>query len=130
MSKTGKCLCGQVNLSYTSEPQMFFICHCTNCQGSTGSPLASIIVVPESDFHAEGVTSSYECDAKVTRSFCPNCGSQMFSRIASAPGIVAIKTGILDEQPDMQPQFSCWTQSKPEWFDLVSPELSFKQNPG
>lgn len=130
MSKTGKCLCGDVSLSYTSDPQMFFMCHCTHCQRSTGSPMASIIVVPEEAFHAEGETRSYECEAKVTRSFCTNCGSQLFSRIASAPGIVAIKTGILDEQPDMEPQFVCWTKSKPDWFEMVSPEVRFEENPG
>ena len=62
--------------------------------------------------------------------FAQNCGSQLFSRIASAPGIVAIKTGILDEQPDMEPQFVCWTKSKPDWFEMVSPEVRFEENPG
>ena len=129
MSKTGSCLCGDVSFTYKSEPGMFLMCHCTDCQKSTGSPVASIIIVPEDDFSINGSTSSYECEAKVTRSFCKICGSQIFSRIESAPGVVAIKTGVLDEQPNIKPNLVCWTKSKPNWFEINHPEIVFEENP-
>ena len=129
MSKNGSCLCGDVNFTYKSEPGMFLMCHCTDCQKSTGSPVASIIIIPEDDFSINGPTSSYECEAKVTRSFCKICGSQIFSRIESAPGIVAIKTGVLDEQPNIKPNLVCWTKSKPDWFKINHPEIAFEENP-
>ena len=129
MSKTGSCLCGDVSFNYKSEPGMFLMCHCTDCQKSTGSPVASIIIVPEDDFSINGSTSSYECEAKVTRSFCKICGSQIFSRIESAPGVVAIKTGVLDEQPNIIPNLVCWTKSKPNWFEINHPEIAFEENP-
>ena len=129
MSKTGSCLCGDVSFTYKSEPGMFLMCHCTDCQKSTGSPVASIIIVPEDDFSVNGSTSSYECEAKVTRSFCIICGSQIFSRIESAPGVVAIKTGVLDEQPNIKPNLVCWTKSKPNWFEINHPEIAFEENP-
>ena len=129
MSKTGSCLCGDDSFTYKSEPGMFLMCHCTDCQKSTGSPVASIIIVPEDDFSVNGSTSSYECEAKVTRSFCKICGSQIFSRIESAPGVVAIKTGVLDEQPNIKPNLVCWTKSKPNWFEINHPEITFEENP-
>ena len=129
MSKTGSCLCGDVSFTYKSEPGMFLMCHCTDCQKSTGSPVASIIIVPEDDFSINGSTSSYECEAKVTRSFCKICGSQIYSRIESAPGVVAIKTGVLDEQPNIKPNLVCWTKSKPNWFEINHPEIAFEENP-
>lgn len=129
MSKTGSCLCGDVKFNYKSEPGMFLMCHCTDCQKSTGSPVASIIIVPEDDFIVNGSTSSYECEAKVTRSFCKICGSQIFSRIESAPGMVAIKTGVLDEQPNIKPNLVCWTKSKPNWLEINHPEIAFEENP-
>ena len=129
MSKSGSCLCGDVSFAYKSEPGMFLMCHCTDCQKSTGSPVASIIIVPEDDFSVNGSTSSYECEAKVTRSFCKICGSQIFSRIESAPGVVAIKTGVLDEQPNIKPNLVCWTKSKPNWFEINHPEIAFEENP-
>ena len=124
MSKTGSCLCGDVSFTYKSEPGMFLMCHCTDCQKSTGSPVASIIIVPEDDFSVNGLTSSYECEAKVTRSFCKICGSQIFSRIESAPGVVAIKTGVLDEQPNIKPNLVCWTKSKPNWLNPIEQKES------
>ena len=129
MSKTGSCLCGDVSFTYKSEPGMFLMCHCTDCQKSTGSPVASIIIIPEDDFSVNGSTSSYECEAKVTRSFCKICGSQIYSRIESAPGVVAIKTGVLDEQPNIKPNLVCWTKSKPNWFEINHPEIAFEENP-
>ena len=129
MSKNGSCLCGEVNFTYKSEPGMFLMCHCTDCQKSTGSPVASIIIIPEDDFSITGPTSSYECEAKVTRSFCKICGSQIFSQIESAPGVVAIKTGVLDEQPNIKPNLVCWTKSKPDWFEINHPDISFLENP-
>tara|TARA_B100000927_G_C16279362_1_gene394888 strand:- start:181 stop:573 length:393 start_codon:yes stop_codon:yes gene_type:complete len=129
MSKNGSCLCGDVNFTYKSEPGMFLMCHCTDCQKSTGSPVASIIIIPEDDFIINGPTSSYQCEAKVTRSFCKICGSQIFSRIESAPGVVAIKTGVLDEQPNIKPNLVCWTKSKPDWFEINHPDISFVENP-
>ena len=129
MSKTGSCVCVDVSFNYKSEPGMFLMCHCTDCQKSTGSPVASIIIVPEDDFSINGSTSSYECEAKVTRSFCKICGSQIFSRIESAPGVVAIKTGVLDEQPNIKPNLVCWTKSKPNWFEINHPEIAFEENP-
>ena len=129
MSKTGSCLCGEVDFTYKSEPVMFLMCHCTDCQKSTGSPVASIIVVSEDNFSVNGPTNSYKCKAKVTRSFCKICGSQIFSRIKSAPGVVAIKTGVLDEQPNTKPKLVCWTKSKPDWLEINHPSISFEENP-
>jgi len=91
--------------------------------------LASIIIVPENEFTINGSTGSYECEAKVTRSFCKNCGSQIFSKIARAPGIVAIKTGVLDQQPKIKPSLACWTKSKPKWLEIKHPENAFEENP-
>ena len=52
MSGSGSCLCGSVNLEYNSEPNFFLLCHCTDCQKATGSPVASIIGIPEDEQEA------------------------------------------------------------------------------
>jgi|TARA_B100001105_G_C22102624_1_gene319796 hypothetical protein len=129
MSGSGKCLCGELSFTYDSEPGLFLICHCTDCQRATGSPVASIIAIPDKDFYLEGEPGSYTCETKVTRSFCKSCGSQVFSRAESAPGIVLIKTGSLDEQPKITPNLGCWKKSKPEWLNIEHPENTFDENP-
>ena len=41
MSGTGNCLCGDTKLNYSADPLFFLLCHCTDCQKATGSPIAS-----------------------------------------------------------------------------------------
>jgi hypothetical protein len=43
--------------------------------------------------------------------------------------VVAIKTGVLDEQPNTKPNLVCWTKSKPDWFEINHPDISFEENP-
>ena len=38
--------------------------------------------------------------------FVKNVVHRVFSRIESAPGVVAIKTGVLDEQPSSKPNLA------------------------
>ena len=114
MSKSGKCLCGDVSFTYDSDPGIFLICHCTDCQKSTGSPLASIIVIPESDFKVNGSTGSYECEAKVTRSFCKNCGSRV-PRFSSGRGAMMVPIGSTMDSPEIEPTLVC-LEDHTDWF--------------
>ena len=95
MSGTGNCLCGDAKLNFSADPLFFLLCHCTDCQKATGSPIASIIGVPEDSFEITGDIQSYKCDTNVTRSFCKKCGSQIFSQAEGAPGLILLKTGVL-----------------------------------
>jgi len=46
--KTGSCLCGDISFSFSESSVISAShCHCTDCQKSTGSGKATIIMVPE-----------------------------------------------------------------------------------
>ena len=47
-----------------------------------------------------------------------------------APGLMLIKTGVLDEQPNIDPTMVCWTDSKPNWLEIKHPDIKFEKNPG
>ena len=64
-------------------------------------------------------TSGQSNDFSVTNSPIP----------AKTKGVVAIKTGVLDEQPTAKPNLVCWTKSKPDWLDISHPKVSFEENP-
>ena len=74
--------------------------------------------------------NNYKCEAGVTRSFCINCGSQIYSTAEGAPGLILIKTGVLDKQPSIDPTMVCWTDSKPNWLEIKHPDIKFEKNPG
>jgi len=41
--------------------------------------------------------STAESGNLIERGFCPNCGSQLFSKLSAKPGILGIKVGTLDD---------------------------------
>ena len=53
--RSGGCLCGQFTYTIDEEAVVSaFHCHCLDCQKSTGSGKATIIVIPEKNLQAEG----------------------------------------------------------------------------
>lgn len=44
--RNGRCLCGQVTVELTGEPFAVSLCHCVNCQKTSGSAFSVIALVP------------------------------------------------------------------------------------
>lgn len=122
MGQTGGCLCGQIRYELNADPLMCVTCHCKNCQRQAGSALSIIIGVPENSLRIEGTVKTYndtgDSGATVRRQFCENCGSPVFTRVESPPGVMFIKAGTLDDTSALQPTFHCYTKSKQDWLEL------------
>lgn len=119
---TGGCLCGAVRYTIAIDPPMQAVCHCKNCQKQAGSAYSMIVGVPESALTVTGEPKVYmdkgDSGAPVTRQFCGTCGSPLFSLVESAPGMVFVKAGTLDDTSAFKPQVQVWTKSRQEWVDL------------
>jgi hypothetical protein len=88
---SGKCLCGQVQVSVRGEPLRVGICHCTDCRQESGSAFTFYAIWPVHQFERVGETSEFQ-----GRHFCARCGSRLFSvddREAE------LKLGVLSEAP-------------------------------
>ena len=122
MTITGGCLCGKVRYTCESDPLLCVTCHCKNCQRQAGSALSIIIGVPEAAVEVTGEVTTYndtgDSGASVRRQFCNTCGSPVFTRIDSPPGMMFIKAGTLDDTTGLKPAFHCYTKSKQAWVDL------------
>jgi len=122
MTMTGGCLCGAVRYTCESDPLLCVTCHCKNCQRQAGSALSVIVMVPETAVACEGALATYndtgDSGAAVRRQFCPACGSPVFTRVDSPPGMMFIKAGTLDDTSILKPAFHCYTKSKQDWVDL------------
>lgn len=122
MTITGGCLCGAVRYACTAEPLLCVTCHCTNCQKQAGSALSVIIGVPEDAVTHDGMLTTYndtgDSGALVRRQFCGTCGSPVFTRVESPPGMLFIKAGTLDDTSILKPAFHCYAKSKQDWVDL------------
>ncbi|WP_413291576.1 GFA family protein [Bdellovibrio sp. HCB337] len=49
----------------------------------------------------------------VTRNFCRECGSHIFSQISDVPEIITVKAATLDDVSDFVPQYLVWVRSAP-----------------
>jgi hypothetical protein len=131
-SITGGCLCGNIRYTLATDPVMQAICHCRNCQKQAGSAYSIIVGVPEPTVAIEGAPTTYvdhgETGAAVERQFCGTCGSPLFSRAASVPGILFVKAGTLDDLSSFTPQVQVWAKSKQPWVDIPG-VMAFETTP-
>jgi hypothetical protein len=49
------------------------------------------------------------------RSFCGDCGTQVFSESLENVELMVIRVGTLDDPADVQPTMVIWTASAPPW---------------
>ncbi len=70
-----------------------------------------------------------ESGRKVTRQFCPTCGTPLFTRAEMNPAQIFIKCTTLDDPNVFTPVMNCWTSSAPTWAPLADVPHSFPGNP-
>ncbi len=132
-SVQGGCRCGAVRYTSDAQPTFSAHCHCRDCQYSSGTGYATLFIVPAAAFNIEGEVRGYAVQSdsgnEVTRSFCPTCGTPVFSELAANPGIVAVKAATLDNPSIVSPQMHIWTASAQPWAETG--ELpTFEKSPG
>lgn len=116
---TGACLCGAVCFETSAEPVFSGNCHCRDCQRSSGSAFTPAIFVPANSVLIKGTVKYFESKADsgntIGRGFCPNCGSQLFTRLQMMPDILGLRAGTLDAPERFYPNKDIYTASAPHW---------------
>ena len=104
----GGCQCGAVRYAVEGDLLRVGLCHCTDCRKTSGSAFTLFAIWPRSAFSFTGHTATYK-----GRSFCPNCGSRVFSLRADEAEIMA---GSLDSAPTgLVPTYEIWIPRREEW---------------
>lgn len=127
---SGRCLCGEINYSTDAEPLFTGNCHCKDCQRSSGSAFIPAMLFPEKNVSICGEVKYYETASDSgnvhRRGFCQNCGSQLFAKFSTMPGMLGIKAGTLDNPANYVPALDFYVASAAPW-DHMSPHLPKKQ---
>ena len=123
---TGGCLCGAVRYECSHEAEKIAVCHCLDCRKAGGAGAAHILRVPaESVTFRQGEPKSYAKRADsgnlITRFFCPECGSQLFSQREDLPQYTAIRVGSLDDPALLEIGLHIWTRSALPWMPMDEP---------
>lgn len=104
---SGSCLCGAVSYSGDADIKMTMNCHCSDCRKVTGSAYGTLLFVAEDSIEITGETKIYEHvsdrGSNMQKLFCPECGSQIFTRNTARQGIVGIRAGTADQTDLVKP---------------------------
>ena len=116
----GRCLCGAVRYECVGDTENASYCHCEDCKRATGGPYTVGVLVKVADLHviSGGVrryTTIADSGRQITREFCPNCGSPLFTRAEECPDLVFLKAGCLDEPELIKPSHHTWAEYAVPW---------------
>jgi hypothetical protein len=116
---TGGCHCGSVRYVVTAEPIRLLAYHCKECQRQSGSAFGMSMPVKKASLMVTGRTKQFtriaDSGNELTGVFCPACGVRIFHVLASAPDVVALKPGTLDETGWLRPSAFIWMKSAQGW---------------
>jgi hypothetical protein len=124
---TGGCACGAIRYECDSAPMFTWICHCRECQRSTGTGGAVNVVFAASvvkftrgqpKYHDSVGTSGQHTH----RGFCPECGSPVAAKADLIPHIHGISAASLDEPGQLRVVAHIWSASAQPW-DYLEPTL-------
>lgn len=129
----GGCACGAVRFKLNAPFIAVGVCHCRDCQYSTGGGPAYVGLAPKGTFEiTKGAPKVWATKggsgADLGRAFCADCGTPLYSEPGSAP-FIPVKAGALDDPSTLEPGIHIWTDSAQPWH-LKDPNLpAFPKGP-
>ena len=117
---SGSCLCGNITFDYQGEMADAAYCHCTDCRKTTGSAFNISVGLQAAHFKVtkgspKGYTKTADSGRDLTRHFCPDCGTPLFTSSPSRPGMIYVKAGALNDPSVITPAYQSWTESSVPW---------------
>ena len=136
MKVDGGCHCGHVTYSADIDPETVKVCHCTDCQSSSGSAYRVVAIVPSENFTLlSGKTKTYfktaESGVKRAQIFCPECGTQLYGTSDEEhPRLLSLRAGTVRQRDQLRPRQQIWRRSALDWVDdLASVQSTDRQGP-
>jgi hypothetical protein len=130
----GGCHCGYLTYEADIDPADVGICHCTDCQGLTGSAFSTFVFAGKESFKLlTGKPKIYvktaESGNKRAQAFCPECGTRIYAAAAVAePERFNLRVGTMRQRRELRPQAQLWCRSSLDWvMDLASVKQIAKQ---
>jgi hypothetical protein len=130
----GGCLCRAVRFRIAAPPLGVYSCHCKDCQRTSGG--THTMSMPTKREHVVllcGDLASFDKRAdsgRVVRMvFCPHCATKLWNEPLSAPDILIVKPGTLDDMRWAAPAGNIWTASRAPWAEIDESLVNFAGQP-
>ena len=121
MKVDGSCHCGNIRYEAEVDPAKVVLCHCTDCQTLSGTAFRTVVPTSEGTFKLlAGTPKAYvktgESGNKRVQTFCPDCGSPIYS---GPPGegakVVGLRVGTIRQRDQLVPGDQYWFRSALAW---------------
>jgi len=137
MTKTvyGRCLCGHIRYEYDGAVGPASYCHCEDCRRCTGSAFNigvrfERVAMRILRGNPKAFTKRADSGNELTRHFCPDCGSPLFTSSPKHPDTVYVKAGTLDDPTLVRPSHQSWVRSAVAWSHIDPDIASFEKGSG
>ena len=104
MKIDGACHCGRIRYEAEVDPATVLLCHCTDCQTLSGSAFRTVVATKEGTFRLlSGAPKVYvktgESGNDREQTFCPNCGSPIYSGpVSDGAKVVSLRVGTIRQR--------------------------------
>lgn len=129
---TGRCLCGGVRFSVHGELQPIQLCHCAECRKAQGTAFASNMPISTDRFELHSgaeLLRHFESSPGKERAFCSLCGSPLYSRRSSRPGVLRVRAGLFEQPLPVRPAFHQYVDDKANWWSIDDDLPRFAEAP-
>lgn len=132
--QSGGCLCKKITYKFDKSYVISaHHCHCTDCQKSTGSGKATILLIPNESLQINGELKYYtvtgSAGSNISRGFCAECGSPLISFVKENPDIKFIKAGSIDDSTWISADSNFWSSTAKSWSPVDETIHTFTHNP-
>ena len=129
---SGSCLCGKVSFESVNDFNQFHLCHCIQCQKTTGSAHASnLFTAPNNIKWLSGFDFVKRFDVpgrSISKAFCTECGCGVPYLSASGKALI-IPAGCLNGAPNIEPQDNIFCSEKADWYAKAISAKTFEKFP-
>lgn len=131
MSIAGGCQCGEVRYELSEAPDRVSVCHCRDCQKSSGAPLVAWAMMPAGRFRlTKGTPKVVNSSGDAFRYFCGTCGTGLYYiNETYLPGLIDVQSVTLDDPGAFPPGAQVQTAEQTGWITGLAHIPAFDRYP-
>lgn len=128
----GSCLCGAVRYEIAGPLEEMHHCHCRRCRKAHGAAFSTFARTPAASLRLVSGAQTlrrFRSSTSVQRTFCGECGSNLFFGFDPLPDAVWVAVGSFDDDPGLRPEGHIFVASKAPWHAITDDLPQYEEYP-